>query len=86
MGFGPALREEVRFENGKIQTASFGSYRVPRYDDVPELDIHLLNRKDLPSMGAGETPIICIAPAIANAVFHATGKRVREMPIRLNTA
>jgi CO/xanthine dehydrogenase Mo-binding subunit len=86
MGLGPALREEVRFENGEIRTASFGSYRVPRYEDVPELDIHLLNRTDLPSAGAGETPIICIAPAIANAVFHATGKRVREMPIRLGTA
>lgn len=83
MGLGPALREEVRFENGEIQTASFRSYPVPRYEDVPELDIHLVNRSDLPSAGAGETPIICIAPAIANAVFHATGKRIRSMPIRL---
>jgi isoquinoline 1-oxidoreductase subunit beta len=83
MGIGPALREEVRFENGEIQTASFRSYPVPRYEDVPELDIHLVNRPDLPSAGAGETPIICIAPAIANAIFHATGKRIRSMPIRL---
>jgi isoquinoline 1-oxidoreductase len=86
MGLGPALREEVRFENGEIQTASFRSYPVPRYEDVPELDVHLLNRPDLPSAGAGETPIICIAPAIANALFHATGKRVREMPIRIQSA
>lgn len=83
MGIGPALREEVRFENGEIQTASFRSYPVPRYEDVPELDIHLINRPDLPSAGAGETPIICIAPAIANAVFHATGKRIRSMPIKI---
>jgi CO/xanthine dehydrogenase Mo-binding subunit len=83
MGIGPALREEVRFENGEIQTASFRSYPVPRYEDVPTLDIHLMNRPDLPSAGAGETPIICIAPAIANAVFHATGKRIRTMPIRI---
>jgi CO/xanthine dehydrogenase Mo-binding subunit len=83
MGLGPALREEVRFENGEIQTASFRSYPVPRYEDVPELDIHLLNRPDLPSAGAGETPIICIAPAIANALFQANGTRIREMPIRL---
>jgi isoquinoline 1-oxidoreductase beta subunit len=83
MGLGPALREEVRFENGEIQTGSFRSYRVPRYEDVPELDTILLNRPDLPSAGAGETPIICVAPAIANAVFHATGKRSREMPVRL---
>lgn len=86
MGLGPALREEVRFENGEIQTASFRSYPVPRYADVPELDIHLINRPDLPSAGAGETPIICIAPAIANAVFRATGKRIRAMPMCLETA
>jgi len=84
MGLGPALREEVRFENGEIQTASFRTYPVPRYEDVPELDIHLVNRPDIPSAGAGETPIMCVAPAIANAVFQATGKRVREMPIRLS--
>ncbi|HEY1490060.1 MAG TPA: molybdopterin cofactor-binding domain-containing protein, partial [Verrucomicrobiae bacterium] len=78
MGIGPALREEVRFENGEIQTAGFRSYPVPRYEDVPELDIHLVNRPDIASAGAGETPIICIAPAIANAVFHATGKRIRS--------
>jgi isoquinoline 1-oxidoreductase len=52
---------------------------------VPELDIHLINRPDIPSAGAGETPIICIAPAIANAVFQITGKRIRAMPIRLET-
>ena len=83
MGLGPALREEVQFENGEIQTTSFRVYRVPRFEDVPELDVHLVDRPDIPSAGAGETPIICIAPAIANAVFHATGKRVREMPVRL---
>lgn len=81
MGLGPALREEMRFENGEILNASFGKYKVPRFDDVPELDIHLLDRPDLASAGAGETPIIAIAPAIANAVFHATGERVRSMPI-----
>jgi isoquinoline 1-oxidoreductase len=83
MGLGPALREEIRFREGKITTASFSRYPVPRFDDVPPMDIHLLNRQDLPSVGAGETPIIAIAPAIANAVFHATGRRVRNMPIRL---
>jgi isoquinoline 1-oxidoreductase len=83
MGLGPALREAMRFENGKMRNPGFQKYLVPRFSDVPELDIHLLNRPDLPSVGGGETPIIAIAPAIANAVFHATGTRVREMPIRL---
>lgn len=86
MGLGPALREEMRFETGEMLNASFGKYRVPRFDDVPELDIHLLNRPDLPSAGAGETPIIAIAPALGNAVFHATGIRVRSMPMTLDKA
>jgi CO/xanthine dehydrogenase Mo-binding subunit len=83
MGLGPALREEMRFEGGKMLNAAFASYRVPRFADVPELDIHLLDRPDVPSAGAGETPLIAVAPAIANAVFAATGVRSREMPIRL---
>jgi CO/xanthine dehydrogenase Mo-binding subunit len=83
MGLGPALREEMRFENGKMLNTSFAEYRVPRFADLPQLDIHLLNRPDLPSAGAGETPIIAIAPAIGNAVFSATGVRVRKMPMTL---
>ena len=83
MGLGPALREEMRFENGKMLNANFKNYLVPRFTDVPEFDIHLLNRPDLTSAGGGETPIIAIAPAIANGVFHATGTRIRQMPIRL---
>ncbi len=83
MGMGPALREGMRFVDGKMRNAAFSEYEVPRFSDVPDLDIHLLNRPDLPSVGGGETPIIAIAPAIANAVFHATGERIREMPIRL---
>jgi isoquinoline 1-oxidoreductase len=86
MGLGPALREEMRFAGGKIGNAAFSRYLVPRFEDVPELDIHLLDRPDLASAGAGETPIIAIAPAIGNAVFHATGKRIRQMPLRLKAA
>jgi isoquinoline 1-oxidoreductase len=83
MGLGPALREAMHFEKGRMLNATFGKYPVPRLTDVPRLDVHLLNRPDLPSVGAGETPIIAVAPAIANAVYHATGQRIREMPIRL---
>jgi CO/xanthine dehydrogenase Mo-binding subunit len=86
MGLGPALREEMQFENGEILNPGFRKYLVPRFADIPDFDIHLLNRPDLPSVGAGETPIIAIAPAIANALFHASGIRVREMPIRLPAA
>jgi isoquinoline 1-oxidoreductase len=81
MGLGGALREQIEFANGKILNGSFAEYLVPRMDDVPRLDTVLVNRTDLPSAGAGETPIIAVAPAVANAVFHATGVRVRSMPI-----
>ena len=86
MGLGPALREEMRFSGGQMQNPRFSQYAVPRFSDVPELDIHLLNRPDLPAVGGSETPIIAVAPAIANAVFQATGKPVRAMPIRLPAA
>ena len=83
MGLGPALREEINFENGRILNPSFGHYRVPRFGDTPEMDIYLLNRRDTDSAGGGETPIVAIAPAIGNAVFQATGLRLRAMPLRL---
>jgi CO/xanthine dehydrogenase Mo-binding subunit len=83
MGLGPALREEMDFEEGRMQNASFWKYKVPRLEDLPDIDIHLINRPDLPSAGAGETPIIAVAPAIANAVYQACGLRLREMPLKL---
>lgn len=82
MGLGPVLREEMQFANGRMLNASFKQYRVPRFSDVPALDIHLLNRADLPAVGGGETPIIGIAPAVANAVFAATGVRLCALPLR----
>ena len=82
MGLGPALDEEMIFENGKMLNASFRKYGVPRFEDVPELEIELV-KSDATPVGAGETPIIAVAPAIANALFNANGIRVRNMPIRL---
>jgi isoquinoline 1-oxidoreductase len=82
MGLGGALTEEMRFEDGKLLTTNFSSYHVPRMSDVPELDIVLVNRPDLNSVGAGETPIIAIAPAVANAMVHAGSKRVRSLPLQ----
>lgn len=81
-GLGGALREEMRFKDGQILNPRFSQYHVPRFKDVPELDIVLLNRPDLASVGAGETPIIGIAPAIANALFNAVQTRIRSLPIR----
>jgi isoquinoline 1-oxidoreductase len=84
MALGPALREEIRFDGGKILNPSFRSYRVPRFTDLPTMDVHLLARPDLPSVGAGETPLIAVAPAIANALFAAAGQRVHALPIAMS--
>jgi isoquinoline 1-oxidoreductase len=81
MGIGGALFEQIEFENGKILTNRFSRYRVPRFVDVPAMETILLDRKDLPSAGGGETPIIGIAPAIGNAIFASTGNRIRELPM-----
>ncbi|HWD40746.1 MAG TPA: molybdopterin cofactor-binding domain-containing protein, partial [Fimbriimonas sp.] len=86
MGIGGALLEAIRFKDGKILNPHLAQYRVPRYADVPVLDTVLLDRKDLPSAGAGECPIIAVAPAIGNAIFSATGKRLRSMPLKLEQA
>lgn len=83
MGLGPALHEEIRIENSAIATNSFRSYRVPRFADAPQISTRLVNRPAMESAGAGETPIIAIAPAIGNAVFRATGQRLRRLPMRL---
>ena len=81
MGLGGALFEAVEFADGKILNPRFSQYRVPRFRDVPVLETVLLDRKDLPSEGAGETPIVGVAPAIRNAIFHATGIRLRSLPM-----
>ncbi len=80
-GLGGALFEAIEFENGRIKNAHFASYRVPRFRDVPEIEAILLDRKDLPSTGAGETPIMAVAPAIGNAIFDATGVRLNNLPM-----
>jgi len=80
-GLGGALFEAIEFSAGKVLNPKFSSYRVPRFSDVPELETVLVDRKDLPSAGAGETPIVCVAPAIGNAIFEASGKRLRRLPM-----
>src|SRR5947208_243959 len=82
MGLGGALREEMRFKDGRMLNPKFSQYHVPRFKDVPLIETLLVNRPDLTSVGAGETPIIGIAPAIANALFNATQTRIRSLPIR----
>ncbi len=82
-GTGGALFETVHFDNGRITNPHFRDYRVPRFRDFPHIEVELIDRKDQKSMGAGETPIMGLAPAVANAIFTATGKRLRSLPLKM---
>jgi isoquinoline 1-oxidoreductase len=81
MGLGGAMFESVEFAGGRLLNGRLSKYRVPRFRDIPKIDVVLVDRKDLPSAGAGETPIVGVAPAIANAIFAATGERLRALPL-----
>jgi isoquinoline 1-oxidoreductase len=81
MGLGGALFEAVQFADGKILNAGLSVYRVPRFRDVPKIEIILLDRKDLPSAGAGEAAIIGVAPAIRNAILDAAGTALNTLPM-----
>jgi nicotinate dehydrogenase subunit B len=80
-GLGGALFEVVDFKDGKIINPSMANYRVPRFGDVPAMEIILLDRIDLPSSGAGEAPIVALAPAIRQAILNATGNKLNHLPL-----
>ncbi len=84
-GLGGALFEAVTFGEGRILNASLAQYRVPRFKDVPPIEVVLIDRKDLPSAGAGETPIVCVAPAIG-AAARAFGTVKPALPVTLARA
>jgi nicotinate dehydrogenase subunit B len=81
MGMGGALFEAIQFADGKILNPHLAQYRVPRFKDVPQMETVLIDRRDIPSAGAGESPLMGVAPAIGNAIFDATRVRLRSMPM-----
>jgi xanthine dehydrogenase YagR molybdenum-binding subunit len=89
-GIGMALMEETRYDprNAAVVTDNLADYLVPVNADIREIDVEFLNLPDpyispLGARGVGELAVTGVAPAIANAVFHATGKRIRELPITI---
>ena len=79
-GIGGALFERIVFSNGRILNPHFAQYRVPRFRDTPQVEVVLVDRKALPSAGAGETGLVGLTPAVGNAIFAASGIRLRKMP------
>lgn len=82
MGLGSALFEAAEFENGRLLNGNFARYRVPRINQTPAISVALVGAQANPSTGAGEPGIVPIAPAIANALFDRTSKRIRELPLQ----
>lgn len=80
-GIGGALFEELRYDKKNVVNARLSAYRVPRFSDVPRIEVVLVDRRDLPSAGAGESPITVVAPAIGAALHQAIGRRFRSLPM-----
>ena len=78
---GYALSEEVRFTGGEIHDTNFDTYTIPHFSWVPEIETVVIDAEDSPAQGGGEPAIICMGAVIANAVFNATGARLRQLPM-----
>jgi nicotinate dehydrogenase subunit B len=76
-----AILEQVTFDTSKITSVDWRSYPILRFQDIPEIDISLINHPELPAYGAGEITTLTTPPAIANAIFDATGQRLRNIPL-----
>ena len=81
-GLSAALYGEVTLKDGRVQQTNFHNYPVVRMPDSPAIDIHLVDSDEKPA-GIGEPGTALISPAVANAVFAATGKRLRKLPLKL---
>ena len=80
-GLSRALFEEVHFDQRRVTSTDWVNYPIADIKDAPEaVDVILIDRKDQPSGGAGEPSMIAIPAAVANAIYNATGKRVRRYP------
>jgi isoquinoline 1-oxidoreductase beta subunit len=77
----PVLHGEISIKDGGVQQSNFHNYQVARMKDAPEIEVHLVPPTTEPSNGVGEGGVPPLAPAVANAVFAATGKRMRRLPI-----
>ena len=81
-GLSAALHSELTLKGGRVQQSNFHNYKVLRLDEMPVVEVHIVPSREKPG-GAGEPGTPPIAPAVANAVFAATGKRIRQLPMRL---
>jgi len=81
-GLSAALHSELTLKDGKIEQSNFHNYPVLRLNEMPKVEVHIVLSTDKMG-GCGEPGTPPIAPAVANAVFAATGKRLRQLPLKL---
>jgi isoquinoline 1-oxidoreductase beta subunit len=84
-GLSAALKGEITVDRGRVQQSNFDRYDVVRMDEAPVVDVHIVPSTEAPG-GMGEAGVPCIAPAVCNAIFRATGKRIRRLPIATQLA
>ena len=82
-GLSAALHGEITIKDGRVEQSNFGDYRVLRINEVPKIDVHLVKSGEAPG-GIGEPGTSCVMPALTNAIFAATGKRIRKLPVATN--
>jgi isoquinoline 1-oxidoreductase beta subunit len=83
MALGAATKHAILFEDGKVIQKNFDSYRMPRINDIPEIEVHVMDN-DEKAGGVGEPGLPAFTPALTNAIFDLTGKRIRKLPFNLN--
>ena len=76
-----AILEQVNFNASQITSVDWRTYPILRFHDLPPIDIVLIDHPDQPAWGAGEITTLTTPPAIANAVYHASGRRLRSVPL-----
>jgi isoquinoline 1-oxidoreductase beta subunit len=81
-GLSAALHGEITIENGRVQQSNFHDYPVVRMNEAPQIDVYIVPTDDSSPSGVGEMAVPPIAPALLNAIFNATGQRVRKIPVR----
>ena len=84
MGLSAALKEKVEFSDGGVKSANFDNYEILRMNETPEIEVHIIVHNDKLG-GIGEPAVPPIAPAVANAVYAATGARIRRLPMKPET-
>ena len=79
-GLTAALKGEITIEGGAVKQTNFNDYPMLRMNEMPQVEVHIVPSQEAPG-GMGEPPVPPIAPAVGNAIFAATGKRIRRLPI-----